>query len=143
MKTLFRISILLAVFTIFFISACEPVDEDNPDGDPRDAYIGEWQFVESFKSTKGQSYVVDISKDPDNSSQIILENFGNSGVSGVYATAIVTSDQIVIPNQEMSNGWVTEGSGQMSNQKKTSMNLSYYFIIGADKENYTTTATKL
>ncbi len=50
---------------------------------------------------------------------------------------------MAIPNQIMSNGWVTEGSGTMSNQAKTIMTLSYYFIISADKENHTTTATKL
>jgi hypothetical protein len=143
MKNIIRISLSLAMLTILLVIACEPIDNPS-DSDPRDQYVGEWQFNESLKNTLKMSYLVTISKDPSNSSQIILENFGNSGIPGDHVKAIVTSGQISIPKQDLSiSGWVTEGSGQMSNPSKKIMNLSYYFIISADKEYHTTTATKL
>ena len=83
MKTIFSLSLFLAALTILFISACEPVDGDPVSDDPRDAYVGEWQFIESFKSTEVQSYLVTITKDPSNSSQILLANFGNPGSNDI------------------------------------------------------------
>ena len=141
MKTLINLSVLIASLTILLISACEPVAEPTG-GDPRDAYVGEWNFNEQ-KSTAKLAYTVYISKDPYNSSQVLLENFGGSGIAGDVAKAIVTSSQMVIQKQTMSgSGWVTEGKGQMNNPAKTSLTLNYYFIIGADQETHITTATK-
>ena len=141
MKSIVRLSIFIASLTILIISACEPVD-NTTSGDPRDPYVGEWQFNEQ-KSTARLAYVVYISKDPDNSSQIILENFGSSGIAGDIVKAVVTSSQMVIAKQTMSGSkWIVEGSGAMSSPAKTAMLLNYYFIIGADKETHVTTATK-
>lgn len=141
MKKVINFSLFLASITILLISACEPV-EDPTNSDARDPYVGEWNFNEQ-KSTAKLAYVVYISKDPYNSSQVLLENFGSSGIPGDVVKAVVTSGQMVIAKQTMSgSGWITEGSGQMSNPAKTAMTLNYYFIIGADKETHVTTATK-
>ena len=141
MKTLINLSIFIAALTLLFISACEPV-EDPTNTDAREPYVGEWQFNEQ-KSTDRLAYVVYITKDPNNSSQLILENFGSSGIAGDIVKAVVTTNQMVIAKQTMNgSGWVVEGNGQMSNPAKTVMTLNYYFIIGADKETHITTATK-
>jgi len=141
MKTsVLTILFALAITSLFFIG-CEPLDEDTTSDDPRDKYVGEWQFIESFKSTEGNSYLVSISKDPDNSSQVILGNFGNPGSQSITVTGIATSTQIVVTSQKMSNGWTIEGTGKTTNVIK-SMNWTYAITAGGDKEPYTATATK-
>jgi len=111
--------------------------------DPRDPYIGEWQFIESFKSTLGQSYIVNIIKDPDNSSQVILRNFCNPGSNNISAKGIVTSTQLVVSSQQMSNLWIVDGTGQFSNSNKTKMDWTFSITAGGSKDSYTATATKL
>ncbi len=138
MKTIFSLSLFLAALTILFISACEPVDGDPVSDDPRDAYVGEWQFIESFKSTEGQSYIVTITKDPSNSSQVFLANFGNPGSNEVYAVGLVTSSQLVISQQKLVNGtWIVQGSGSFSNTSKTAMNWAFSITAGGSKDDYT------
>jgi hypothetical protein len=136
------LSILFALaFTSLFLIGCEPLDEGTTSDDPRDKYVGEWQFIESFKSTEGNSYLVSISKDPTNSSQVIIGNFGNPGSQDITVTGIATSSQIVVTSQKMSNGWTIEGSGKTTNVTK-SMSWTYAITAGGDKEAYIATATK-
>lgn len=142
MKATLRLFLFLTAFSGFLLTSCEPDDTTNPGDDPRDPFIGAWQFIESFKSTEGQSFIVTITKDPNNSSQVILENFGNPGSQAVSVTGIVTSKQIVISQQNMSNGWTVEGSGETTNVAKTSMSWSYAITAGGDKTDYTATSTR-
>lgn len=142
MKTSLRFFLLLAVVTSLILTACEPTDGDTTSDDPRDQFVGKWQFIESFKSTEGQSYVVNITKDITNSSQVNLENFGNPGSNDVSATGIVTSNQIVISSQRMSNNWTVDGTGKMANLVKTAMTWNYSITAGGDKLSYTASATK-
>jgi len=142
MKTTFRFFLLLAVLSGFLITGCEPVDNTTSGDDPRDPYIGVWQFLEGIKSTDGQSYIVTVIKDPSNTSQVILENFGNPGTQDVSVIGIVTANQIVISSQSMSNGWTVEGTGKIANVAKTSMTWTYSITAGGDKEYYTATATR-
>ena len=143
MKTILSLSLFVSTLIILFISACEPVDGDPVSDDPRDAYVGEWQFIESFKSTEGQSYLVTITKDPSNSSQILLANFGNPGSNDIYAVGLVTTSQVVISQQKLVNSsWVVQGAGSFSNVSKTAMNWEFTNTIGGDKEDHSATATK-
>jgi hypothetical protein len=142
MKTAFRIFLLFTALSGFLLTGCEPIEETPTGDDPRDPYIGVWQFLESFKSPLGQSYIVTIKKDPSNSSQVILENFGNPGAQDITVTGIVTANQIVVSTQNMSNGWTVEGTGKIANVNKTSMDWNYSITAGGDKEYYTATATR-
>jgi hypothetical protein len=137
MKTTFLLFLLLGALTSVLYSGCEPV-ADNTTGDPRDQYVGKWLFNEDLKSTEGQSFIVVISKDPDNSSQVILKNFVYSG-EDVIVYGLVTSGQIVVSTQKMSNGWTVEGSGVI-NKAKTSMSWDYNLLIAVDWEHHLATA---
>ncbi|MFA5970710.1 MAG: hypothetical protein WC780_00050 [Lentimicrobiaceae bacterium] len=141
MKTSIRLFLFLLAFASFMFSGCEPVDENTTGDDPRDSYVGEWQFIESFKSTEGQSYLVTITKDAANSSQLILGNFGNSGSQSISANGIVTSGQVVVSTQQMSNGWTVEGTGVFTNVAKTQMTWTYSITAGGDKVSYAANAT--
>jgi hypothetical protein len=136
--TVILILLSLALTSLFFIG-CEPMN-DNTTGDPRDQYVGEWLFNESFKSTESQSYIVKITLDPFNSSQVILGNLGNPGLADITVKGTVTSGQIIVTKQRMSNGWDIEGSGQMSNVANTSMSWTYSLWTGGDKVDYIATA---
>lgn len=142
MKAIFRFFLLFASLSGFLLTGCEPVDDNTSGDDPRAPYVGVWQFAESKKSTDGQSYIVTITKDPANSSQVLLENFGNPGSQDVSVAGLVTSNQIVISSQNLSNGWTVEGSGKISNVTKTAMTWNYSILAGGDKEYYTATATR-
>lgn len=138
--TVISILFALALTSLFFIG-CEPLDEDTTSDDPRDKYVGEWQFIESFKSTEGNSYLVSITKDPNNSSQVILGNFGNPGSQTITVKGLVTSSQIIVSSQKMSNGWTIEGTGK-STVVNTTMSWTYAITAGGDKDAYVATATK-
>lgn len=134
--------LLILSVTMLFVVSCEDIDNPDDTGDPRDKMTGTWQFIEnSLKSTRSLSYVVTITKDPDNSSQVILENFGNPGTSDIQSVGITTSSQIVVSEQTLSNGWVVEGSGKLDGTG--TMNWTYSIIVGGDLEQYTAVATKL
>ena len=141
MKTVINISVFVAALTILLISACEPVD-DPTSGDLRDPYIGQWQFYETTKSTQNQSYIVTISKDPNNSSQVILGNFGNSGSNSISAKGIVTSSQLVVSSQMMSNNWKVDGNGKFSKSEVTIMDWTFSITAGGSFDTHDATATK-
>lgn len=140
MKATYLFIIIVLASASLFIIGCEPVDENPTSDDPRDPYVGEWLFNESFKSTESQSYLVTITKDPNNSSQVILENFANSG-TGITVTGIATSTQIVITSQKLSNGWTVEGVGITNNPAKNIMKWTLSVTAGGSKDDYTATAT--
>lgn len=143
MKNRSLIFLFLSVITGFMLTGCEATDENITGDDVRDPYIGVWQFVESgFKSTKAQSYIVSISKDPVNSSQVLLKNFGNPGTQDISVEGIVTANQIVISSQSMNNGWVVEGTGKTTNVNSSSMSWTYSITAGGDKLYYTATANR-
>jgi hypothetical protein len=143
MKATLRFFLLLTAVSSFFLNGCETTTDTPATDDPRDPYIGVWQFAESGKSLNGQSYIVTISKDPGNSSQVLLENFGNPGTSSVSVTGIVTANQIVVSTQSMENGWSVEGSGKITNADKTMMSWTYSITAGGDKTTYYATASRL
>jgi len=145
MKVFFRLLFVLAVLSSAgLMVSCEPDDTlDNDPSDIRNEYVGVWRFTESgyWKSGQLQSYIVTISLDPDNSSQVLLENFGNPGLSqSNTVTGIVTTNQIVVSSQTLTNGWIVEGSGKKASGGK--MDWSYSITAGGDEEYYTATAVK-
>lgn len=141
MKTTLRLFLLFVLVPGLF-AGCEPTDQTTTGDDPRDTYVGAWHFLESMKSTESQSYIVTISKDPSNSSQVILENFGNPGTPDASVVGVVTSNQIVVATQSMANGWTVEGSGKISNADKTAMTWTYSITAGGNKDNYSASATR-
>ncbi len=143
MKSTSRLFVLIATISVFLFQGCEPVDNTPAGDDARDAFVGVWQFYETaFKSTMAQSYIVSITKDPSNSAQVILKNFGNPGTQDVTVIGLVTASQIVVNSQSMSTGWTAEGSGKFDNPAKTSMAWTYSLIIAGSKEYHTATATR-
>jgi hypothetical protein len=144
MKKIIRMLFFLGIFSGMLFSACEPVEEGDETSDPRDNFTGVWRITENQtkKDLKAQSYIVTITKNDADSSQVFIENFGNPGTAEISAIGVVTTNQIVVSPQNMSNGWEVEGSGKMSNVALTQMTWTYVITAGGDKEYYTATATR-
>jgi len=106
MKT--RFFFLLLIIIITQAPSCIPVDEDiNPD-DPVDKFLGTWSVSESCR--RG-NYSVDISRDPSNSAQVLLDNFGNPGPGYDPAVGLVVSNSIHVYSQSIGEGWTVSGKG--------------------------------
>jgi hypothetical protein len=146
MKTLFRFLFVSSILiTSWMMNSCEVDDttDTNPD-DPRNKFVGVWQFKElkSLKNGANQSYVVTISLDPSNSSQVILDNFGNPGSSDQSVEGTATINSIIVSSQILQNGWVIEsGNGKLTSDANV-MNWSYTIMIGGDSQDYVATAEK-
>lgn len=129
--------ILVAVF-LFSSPACELIDDD-PFADLRDNLVGTWRFDESELKSTLAFYNVTISKDPGNSSQVLVRNFGNiSRFVDVYG--IVTKNRIEIPEQNVLTVKV-QGIGNLTSNRF--MNWTYTTNDGADEKSYSAVAEKL
>ncbi len=81
----------LVLASLLIIPACIP-DDDPIDDDPREKFLGVWTCTESTSV----SYTVTISKDPSNSTQILMNNFHHLGVDeDVFALVAGKSLQII------------------------------------------------
>lgn len=136
----FFVLIVVALSTVMTSCETDTFYEDDP-SDTRNEYVGIWRFTEGgYKNGLSQSYIVTISLDPNNSSQVLLDNFGNPGNTDITVTGIVTSNSIVVSSQSLVNGWVVEGSGKKEGTGQ--MSWTYSITAGGDKEYYTATASK-
>ena len=139
MKRPTRLFYLMLVLLIPFVISCLPDDELGPDtGDPRDKFIGSWNFNET-PAARGFSYPVNITYDENNSSRVYLSNLARAG-SNYLAYGIVTANKITVPYQETAPGFFVEGSGTMSTVD--AMDWVYSYSAGGDTESFTAYATK-
>ncbi len=67
---------------ILLVTSCEFGEEINPDnsGDPRDNIVDTWRSTELSAIYGKSNYLVDISKEPLDSTKVVLSNFYNLGV---------------------------------------------------------------
>ena len=134
---------LAAMLMIAFLQSCAPADTVTPDtGDARDKYTGTWLFIENTaKSSLSSAYTVVITKDPSNTSQVLLSNFGNPGPGYSPAYGIATTGSITVPSQTYASGWqIDDGSGTLSNA--STMSWTYSITAGGNIDNYQAIATK-
>jgi hypothetical protein len=131
---------LTIILFVSLISGCEPTDENSPDTDVRDKFIGTWTFSElSPGRSVNATYSVVISKDPSNSSQVLLSNFTAIGSGGASAYGIVTSSRITVPSQSIATDYIVDGSGNLTNS--STMSWTYSYTAGGDKTDCSATAT--
>jgi len=98
-------------------------DEDPDPGDPRDKFLGTWKVSETCLKL---NYEVEITYDPQNSSQVLINNFGNPGSGYQAAVAMVVNDKIYISEQETGENWLVSGEGSYltSNEIEWEYNLT-------------------
>ena len=120
------------IITCFFLAlnllSCTLEDDPLNPADDRDAFLGGWNVIESCSK---DAYTVNISKDPSNSSQVIIENFALIGYNEKPPYAIIAGSTITIPKQLVCDDESIEvaGSGKLD---KGTIELEYTFNDGAD-----------
>jgi len=118
---------LLSLFFIVFFSGCAIDDEIIPDeNDPASAFVGTWSVSDNALKL---NYEVTITKNPLNSTEVILSNFAGSGDEVI---GLVTGKTITIENQNVGSDWQVDGSG--SYKSSTRLEFTYNLVIGGDSE---------
>lgn len=125
---------LLSFSIILFLSGCLKSNPDPSPSDPRQQYLGSWGVNEA--ATKNY-YTAIISADPNSSDGVFINNFA---ASTVQAHAVVRGNSITVTSQQLSNGWIVNGTGTYSSSKIT---WTYSINDGANLTNYSAIFTRL
>lgn len=130
----------LFISVFFMLISCNTSDDNNPSPvpDTRDKFVGEWN-VNNESCGKGK-YVVEISKDPSNSIQVLIRNFAFAHTTEPD-TAIVAGGSIHIYKQKNSEGWTIEGYGTYNTDDNIDWN--YTLIISGHEETCTATYVRV
>lgn len=136
---------LILFFTglmLTLLNSCEEDANNDITSDYRDQYIGSWTCTETPAKGIKLTYTVKISKDTENSSRLILKNFGFSGLNEKPAYGISTESSITLPEQTICDDetWIIEGIGYLVKDDK--MTWEYSINDGADLLNYTAVFVK-
>lgn len=128
----------LTLAMIMTMVSCTTDDDNNPSPVPdvRNKFIGDWNVIDGC--SKG-NYMVKISKDPSNTSQVLLSNFANSNASDPD-TALVVGNSLILQTQTNSEGWVIAGTGEYNVEGKIQWVFS--LTISGYQENCTATFSK-
>jgi hypothetical protein len=114
-------------FTLNLLSCTVEDDPLNP-ADDRDAFLGNWNVIETCNK---DGYTVNITIDPSNSSQVIIENFALIGYNEKPPYAIIAGSTITIPKQLVCDDESLEVAGSGKLDKET-IKLDYTLSDGAD-----------
>ncbi|NQT76822.1 MAG: hypothetical protein HQ565_03840 [Bacteroidetes bacterium] len=126
----------LFISVFFMLICCNTSDDNNPSPvpDARDKFVGAWN-VNNESCSKGK-YGANISKDPSNSIQVLIQNFAFAN-AGEPDTAIIAGGSIHIYKQINSEGWTIEGNGTYNIDGNIDWN--YSLIISNYEETCTAT----
>jgi hypothetical protein len=119
------VTLWAALLLIFAgLSSCQ-TDTTEPDQtDARSNFLGAWSVNENWTKL---TYEVGITKDPNSTDIVYIENFAGSG-AGVLTRAKISGSSITISPlpQTLSTGWIIQsGSGVL--QGTTKINWNYVF----------------
>ncbi|MBE0638740.1 MAG: hypothetical protein IH598_09485 [Bacteroidales bacterium] len=119
----------LFVALAFQLNSCID-DETNPDGDPREAFLGTWVVDESCVRL---NYEVEIEAAAGNDTKVLLYNFALTGEDYPPAEGYVTGSTINIPEQTIGDNWKIDGYGTLQSNGKILW--SYSLEIAGDSSN--------
>lgn len=120
--------VYLPLLIALLMSSCTDDNDPIDLADDRDAFIGNWNVTETCSK---DAYTVTITKDPGNSSQVLISNFWHVPFCQDLAYAIIAGKSMVLPQQSFcSNSFDVNGSGNLNKDKVT---LNYTVSDGADE----------
>ncbi len=133
-----KISVFVLLLSFFILGGCDTADDNNPSPvpDARDKFVGNWKVNESCSKI---TYFTSISKDPSNSVQVLIDNFGDASANEPD-TAIITASTIHLYKQINSEGWMIEGSGKYNSDE--TIDWTYTLTISGTQDNCSSTYTK-
>ncbi len=117
----------------FLMFGCE-IDDIHDDLDPVEKFLGKWKCEESsVVYGDGYNYDVEITRNPQNSYEILIANFYFQGMQE-QAVALITGNVLTIPKQiicEEEGGIEIKGNGIYENGE---INLEHTAFTGADMD---------
>ena len=124
------IPVFLIIGIVF--TSCE-IDQEEPYADPVEKFLGEWKCEETSEVYgPGYNYDVIITRNPENSTEIVIANFYMQGMRET-AIALVTGNSMTIYEQKICDDTIIiEGSGRY---EKGEIHLTYTANDGADLDN--------
>ncbi len=113
---------------LFLIASCGVNDIDgNQDNDNQvEMFLGTWNVSDQPARL---NYIVTIQRSPLYADRVLMENFGDLG-SNTFG--LVVNNTIVIDQQDIGNGFTTEGSGNYISENK--LEFEFFLDDGIDKE---------
>ncbi len=135
MKKYSRLLLFFLLGSLISLSSCTDEDLDDLFGDPVEKFLGTWRCEEEGSiSGGGWNYQVIITRNPDNSAEILIQNFNLQGNSE-QARALITGSTMTIPRQNICDGTIEiQGSGTYSNEE---ISFSYTTNDDATLESFT------
>lgn len=135
MKKYSRLLLFFLLGSLISLSSCTDEDIDDLFGDPVEKFLGTWRCEEEGSiSGGGWNYQVIITRNPDNSAEILIQNFNLQGNSE-QARALITGNTMTIPRQNICDDTIEiQGNGTFSNEEIT---FSYTTNDGATLESFT------
>ncbi|MCK9448935.1 MAG: hypothetical protein M0Q41_08145 [Bacteroidales bacterium] len=125
LKRISQFSLLVLLLPLFY--SCELDDDFDLDSDdPIAMYLGGWSV--SDNATK-LNYTVTIRRNPENSTEVLIDNFAGSGDA---AKALVTGKTLTLTSITVGNGWRISGYGTYKNSGR--IDFWYSLTISGDQE---------
>jgi hypothetical protein len=128
--------VLLTILVMSGFQGCVIDDGDVPPGDARAKFLGDWKVNEDC--SRG-NYIATIKADAGNSSQVLIENFGNPGPGYDEAVGTVVGNSISVSVQNIGEGWTVSGNGTYNTNG--SIAWSYTLVVSGYTENCTSVFT--
>jgi hypothetical protein len=131
-----KLFLLAFLVPLLFTYSCETIDTLTGGAATVAKLEGEWtcdEQSEIFKAT-AEVYTVTLSKDADNASGVIIDNFYGLNAS---AKANVSGMSLIISNQNVEGGFSVSGSGTISSDFEK-INLTYTVDDGSGTVDHVT-----
>jgi hypothetical protein len=128
MKTVLKPFYVVAIAITFLVSSCIlDEDVDPTPTDPIEKFLGSWSVSDNEMKL---NYEVTISRDPNNSTMVLLSNFAGSGGS---AKALAVGSSLVVESQTIGQNWLVSGTGTYRNTSR--IDFPYALTIGGNQES--------
>ncbi len=122
----------IIILSIFFMQSCAPTTDDETED--RNSYVGTWSVSDQSSRL---NYIVTITINPSNSTEILLNNFADLNTTAV---GLVIGRSVVIDNQQLGTEYSVNGSGSYINSRQLEFNFS--LNNGIDIESRVASFTK-
>ncbi len=130
-----RIFLIIVSLLALQFPSCLPEDDDPIWSDPATKFLGIWKVNEDCNR---MTYTVEIERDPGNSSQVLIYNFGNPGPGYDPVVGLVVSSSVYVESQTIGEGWTVRGDGLYNS---LTGKISWDYELTIPPNEYTCTAT--
>lgn len=130
-------SVLIMALLLVTFDSCTPEEPIEPDVDPREKFLGNWNVQEKIGGQVTGAYLSVVSNDASNTSRIRIGNIYNLGTSSTV-NALVAGNSIDISSQTVT-GITILGTGLFSNDAFV---LNYTATDGSSNSSVQATYTR-